>query len=42
MPDACFLFTVNATPVKVFKAVASAEGISTWWGRDIDGERLDA
>ena len=38
MPDACFLFTVNATPDAVFKAIASAEGISTWWSLATDGE----
>lgn len=34
MPDACFLFTVNAKPDAVFNAIASADGISTWSGVD--------
>jgi uncharacterized protein YndB with AHSA1/START domain len=38
MPDACFLFTVNAAPEKVFDAVASPDGISTWWSRKTDGK----
>lgn len=38
MPDACFLFTVNATPEKVLNTIASAVGISTWWSQETDGE----
>ena len=38
MPDACFLFTVKASPDKVFDAIASAAGISTWWSKETDGE----
>lgn len=37
MPDACFLFTVDATLDEVFKAIASPEGISTWWSQETDG-----
>ena len=38
MPDACFLFTVNAAPDRVFDAIASAAGISAWWSQETDGE----
>ena len=38
MPDILHLLTINASPERVYQALATAEGIRNWWTREAELE----
>lgn len=38
MPDIVHEFNIKATPQRVFEAIASQEGLSSWWTRDTEAQ----